>query len=184
MKRINIFSICIVIAVLAVLFAACGKNTKQDNIYEYNENTHQYEFDEMVRCFDVSKNGMIYRISSCNVEEMMSDVSDYRVYSNLDVLDETGEVTETLKIPGCIDQIQLEEEEKCLYYIDVEDWNHKMLYRYDLVQQTEELIWEIPEGVEIDKFFNIDGEIYVYGISKVESSINVGFKDRFVGKVD
>ena len=100
------------------------------------------------------------------------------------MLDETGEVTETLKIHGCIDQIQLEEEEKCLYYIDVEDWNHKMLYRYDLVQQTEELIWEIPEGVEIDKFFNIDGEIYVYGISKVESSINVGFKDRFVGKVD
>ena len=184
MRRFYVAFLCVIIT---ALFIGCGKKRNQDNYYKYSEDISQYEFDDMVSCFDVSRNGSIYCVTSINEEMLVNDSLEYGLYSNLSVLDETGEVIETYEIPGNVSWIQLEEENECVYYLDVMDWFQKRVYCYEFINNSAKLLWEIPEGQTIKNIFVIDEDIYVFGYDTSENlnqSVQMGFQNNFIGKVD
>lgn len=115
MRRINALFICMIVVILLV---GCGKKKNQEDYYEYSEDRHQYEFDEEVSCFDVSKDGLMYCVSN-NQGTIIDESSEYRSYASLNVVNEAGEVEETLQLPGEVNWMQLEEENQSIYYLDI-----------------------------------------------------------------
>lgn len=184
MKRINLMFICVIFTVLLI---GCGKKKSQNEFYVYKEDMFEYEFGEEIACFDVSKDGMLYCASHNSLETEIVDLSEYHSVSVLSVYDEMGEVKETYEIPGQANWIQIDEEKQWIYYIDVDDYFHKMLCRYNMTNQDAEKLWEIPENQVIEEIFLIQDDIYVYGTDtsgNENQSSKESYCNKYVGKVN
>lgn len=160
-----------ILSIILCLTSSCSQKSSDEDMNASSENDYfQYNIDDIIFAYDISKDNMLYYISKVTTDyktgndaqgnEISVPITEYR----LTVLDPEGQLVNTYNMPVLAVNHFCVAENNDIFCVSNDNPNR--LYKYNPDTQETEKIFDFTEYIKISKIDLYDKLLYFIGNSK------------------